>query len=289
MNEPAESPDAPDILRARELLRELQLHQAELELQNEELRRTQAELAASRDRYLDPYERSPVAKLSLSPEGCIVEINLTGAAMLGVERRALVGVPLQRFLSLANADRLHLNLQRIEIELHPPAGATVHAQLDCHLAGRHDGLAQVRAVLTDVTEVRLRQGQALAAESASPANSSFLAHMSHEIRTPLNAIIGLTHLLRLASPAPEQALRLDKIDSRPDTCSRSSTTSSTFRRSRPASLFSITRHPRWMPCSTMSSHWSATRPGPRGSPWKSTAMPCRRGCVATPPGCARPC
>jgi two-component system sensor histidine kinase/response regulator len=49
------------------------------------------------------------------------------------------------------------------------------------------------------------------AEAANLAKSSFLANMSHEIRTPMNAIIGLTHLLRLASPTPEQADRLVKI------------------------------------------------------------------------------
>ncbi|MBI5786396.1 MAG: PAS domain S-box protein [Rhodocyclales bacterium] len=51
-----------------------------------------------------------------------------------------------------------------------------------------------------------------AAESASRAKSSFLANMSHEIRTPMNAILGLTQLLRRASPTKEQAVRLSKID-----------------------------------------------------------------------------
>ncbi len=50
------------------------------------------------------------------------------------------------------------------------------------------------------------------AEAANVAKSAFLANMSHEIRTPMNAIIGLTHLLLRAKPAPEQAHRLEKID-----------------------------------------------------------------------------
>jgi PAS domain S-box-containing protein len=52
-----------------------------------------------------------------------------------------------------------------------------------------------------------------AAQSASLAKSSFLANMSHEIRTPMNAILGLTHLLQRTSTSPEQADRLEKIDS----------------------------------------------------------------------------
>ncbi len=51
-----------------------------------------------------------------------------------------------------------------------------------------------------------------AAEAANVAKSIFLANMSHEIRTPMNAIIGLTHMLRRAGRTPEQADRLDKID-----------------------------------------------------------------------------
>ncbi|MFZ4536625.1 PAS domain S-box protein [Propionivibrio sp.] len=51
------------------------------------------------------------------------------------------------------------------------------------------------------------------ADAANAAKTAFLANMSHEIRTPMNAIIGLTHLLRRAGPTPDQAGRLDKIDS----------------------------------------------------------------------------
>src|SRR5574343_290520 len=51
------------------------------------------------------------------------------------------------------------------------------------------------------------------AEAANKAKSSFIANMSHEIRTPLNAISGMVHLMRRAGVNPEQAERLDKIDS----------------------------------------------------------------------------
>ncbi len=51
------------------------------------------------------------------------------------------------------------------------------------------------------------------AEAANKAKSTFLANMSHEIRTPMNAIIGLNYLLRRSGVTPEQAERLDKIDS----------------------------------------------------------------------------
>jgi PAS domain S-box-containing protein len=52
-----------------------------------------------------------------------------------------------------------------------------------------------------------------AAEGANRAKSLFLANMSHEIRTPMNAIVGLAHLVRRTGATPEQAQRLEKIDS----------------------------------------------------------------------------
>ncbi len=51
-----------------------------------------------------------------------------------------------------------------------------------------------------------------AAEAANLAKSAFLANMSHEIRTPMNAIIGMAHLIRRSGVTPDQAKRLDKID-----------------------------------------------------------------------------
>ncbi|MDD5297012.1 MAG: ATP-binding protein [Rhodocyclaceae bacterium] len=51
-----------------------------------------------------------------------------------------------------------------------------------------------------------------AAEAANVAKSAFLANMSHEIRTPLNAITGMAHLVRRSGVTPQQAERLDKID-----------------------------------------------------------------------------
>src|SRR5271165_6351903 len=82
----ADAPAPAPTRSADELLHELQVHQLELEMQNDELRRVQTALEESRDRYLDLYELAPVAYLTLTRETRIAAINLTGAALLGEDR-----------------------------------------------------------------------------------------------------------------------------------------------------------------------------------------------------------
>jgi PAS domain-containing protein len=83
---------------ARRALHELRVHQIELEMQNEELRRTQEELEVSRARYFDLYDLAPVGYFTLSEQGLILEANLTAAKLLGVARVALVKQPLSHFI-----------------------------------------------------------------------------------------------------------------------------------------------------------------------------------------------
>jgi PAS domain-containing protein len=84
-------------------MHELQVHQIELEMQNEALRQAQVELEESRDRYVDLYDFAPVGYLTLTQDGLIDAINLTGATLLRVERARL---PLHRFdLYVTHQDR----------------------------------------------------------------------------------------------------------------------------------------------------------------------------------------
>jgi len=87
-----------------QLLQDLRVHQIELELQNEELRRTQQQLEASRARYFDLYDLAPVGYVTLSPTSLIQEANFAAAGLLGVARGALVKQPLTRFILPADQD-----------------------------------------------------------------------------------------------------------------------------------------------------------------------------------------
>ena len=96
-----ESPEILDALspeEARRTLHELRVHQIELEMQNEELRRVQLERDLAKARYFDLYDLAPVGYCTLSERGVILEANLTAATLLGVVRAALVRQPVSRFI-----------------------------------------------------------------------------------------------------------------------------------------------------------------------------------------------
>jgi PAS domain S-box-containing protein len=94
-------PRAKDIIPSDDLqsvIQELRVHQIELEMQNEELRRTQHELETSREKYFDLYDLAPIGYITLDEKGIIMEANLTSAILLGEERSHLVRQPLIRFI-----------------------------------------------------------------------------------------------------------------------------------------------------------------------------------------------
>jgi formate hydrogenlyase transcriptional activator len=86
---------------AKRLVHELEVHQIELEMQNAELRRAQEELELSRNKYLGLYDFAPVGYFTFDPHGLILEVNLTGAKMLGAERKLLLKKPFINFITQA--------------------------------------------------------------------------------------------------------------------------------------------------------------------------------------------
>src|ERR1035441_8559135 len=81
------------------LAHDLQVHQVELEMQNDELRRTQEAFEAARDRFADLYDFAPLPLLTLSEDGEVLEANLAAASLLALARKHLIHQKFSRFLT----------------------------------------------------------------------------------------------------------------------------------------------------------------------------------------------
>lgn len=99
---PPMSPVPTESQDMAQLMHELGVHQVELELQNEELRRAQVELERSRDRYADLYDRAPLGYVTVDLHGDIVEANHVAAAMLGETHPRMIGRPLIQYVQPAH-------------------------------------------------------------------------------------------------------------------------------------------------------------------------------------------
>jgi len=160
---------------AQRVLHDLQVHQIELELQNEELRQAQDALEASRARYFDLYDLAPVGYVTLDENGRILEANLTGATLLGVARGALVGQPFSRFVVGDDADSYYLHHKKLfktgapeafELRLSRKDGAPFTAWIEATVVQDAGGGRTCRKVVSDITERKaiqetLRRSQSL--------------------------------------------------------------------------------------------------------------------------------
>jgi PAS domain S-box-containing protein len=97
----------------KKLIEDLYIHQTELQIQNEELRRAQSELEASRDRYSDLYDFAPVGYVTISEKGLILQSNFSFATMLGLERSSLIGAPFSQFIRKEDQDVFHRHRKRL--------------------------------------------------------------------------------------------------------------------------------------------------------------------------------
>ncbi len=139
------------------LVHELQVHQIELELQNEELRRARDQVEAGLEKYSDLYEFAPVGYLTLDRDGVIHEANLTSASLLGIERSRLLNGSLgfcvspadrpvfNRFLEQVFA---HRSRQSCEVTILKEGKLPVEVRIEAAVtaAGR-----ECRAAITDIT------------------------------------------------------------------------------------------------------------------------------------------
>jgi two-component system cell cycle sensor histidine kinase/response regulator CckA len=188
--------------RAGELIYELQLHQLELEMQIDELRRTEELLAHAEDRY----DYAPVAYVTTDANGAIVEANLTAADLVGVERQELVGARLSDFVAPDDQDSFYHHdravqgsgyRQSCELTMVRANGHRFAAWLDTTIApGGDGGFDHCRSVIVDGTE-RARVQAAQAEMRHTLALQELIGGIAHDFNNLLTAVMGAHALATL--------------------------------------------------------------------------------------------
>ncbi|HVU51737.1 MAG TPA: ATP-binding protein [Polyangia bacterium] len=206
----------------RRLVHELEVHQVELELQNEELRAARQETEHNLERYTLLFDFAPVGYAILSADGRIREINHVGASLLGRSRSQTVGTLFEKFV--APSDRTAFALvfvETLERETKEACDLSLVKRGEVPLVARVTARALSRGermlllAFEDVTERRQREeAQARAEQALREADrrkDEFLAALSHELRNPLAPIRNSLYLLGRAETGDEKVERARAI------------------------------------------------------------------------------
>lgn len=195
--------------KVQQLIHELQVHQIELEMQNDELRRAQLQLEESRDRFVDLYDYAPIGYFTLDGNSLILEVNLAGANLLGMERESLIGKPLTSFADKDSRDTFYFHRNQVletatrhicEIKLVKPDDGWFHAQLESiGIADSEGKFSGLRTAISDITDRKLA-GEALkkAHDEFERLNDLYretIHFISHENKNSLIVIAGFVRRL----------------------------------------------------------------------------------------------
>ena len=151
-------------LKHEDYVHELQVHQIELELQNEELRESQIKLEISQREYFDLYNFAPVGYFTLDKDGIILKVNLAGSTLLNVERVELYNNAFIRFLPADQLNKFHHHIknalemgtkQTLELKLRKRDDNPFYAYLETITVKDENGnFKEFRITVTDIQKLK---------------------------------------------------------------------------------------------------------------------------------------
>ncbi len=206
------------------LLYELRIHQVELEMQNDELQKSEAELEQARRRLEILFENAPVGYFVVNAEGLVQTANRHGAAMIEADQDRLSQKPfviyLHRDYHATFFQHVHTvfrqgNPQSAEMRIVTRSGRQLWGRFESVLNRWADGSEECLMTVTNITDRKKAEDDLIVAKeeaiSADRAKGTFLANMSHEIRTPMNGILGMAELALATELTEEQRSYLEAL------------------------------------------------------------------------------
>jgi diguanylate cyclase (GGDEF)-like protein/PAS domain S-box-containing protein len=174
-----------------QLVEELSVHRVELELQQEELKRTNARLQEALDRYAELYDNAPVGYLTTNRNGKIIEANAIVADLLNLKQVDLLRQPLTRFIAPEDQDAYYFHLRHLfgkhlphtcQLTLKPDHHRPIHVRLESRPVVLDDGSVQCNTAIIDIS-------LQLQAETDLRRNNEELERRVHEQTRELRASI----------------------------------------------------------------------------------------------------
>jgi len=219
------------------LLHELQVHQIELEIQNEELKHANVQAENALSKYYELYDLAPIGYFTINEQGKILEVNQVGADLLEVKNRYLLKNYFQNYiaedcLSLYKTFRTKVleskTKQNCEIRLIKKGKAQFHALIMGIVVKNHNiSESQIWFSVLDITNrIKTEEAKEEFRKVHEDENNrlmdqmrmfdkrktEYFSNLSHELRTPLNIILSSLKLLELKKNTlqAESDLKLDK-------------------------------------------------------------------------------
>jgi signal transduction histidine kinase/ActR/RegA family two-component response regulator len=202
-------------------IHELEVHQIELEMQNEELRDARGAVEALLEKYTDLFDFAPVAYLALDQRGLICEANLAGASLLGIARSALVNGSFGHFVSDGNLPEFGAFLQKVfaskvrqscELTLKMESGRLLEAGIEA-IAFASGKLC--RMAITDITQRKRAESDRLILDKLE-STGILAAGIAHDFNNLLTVILLNLELAQMESPPHDKLAR--HLEGAKETC-----------------------------------------------------------------------